>query len=165
MPPTHNNPNVVGLFFSKIPLTQEIKIIPPPPSLKGFKQTKTYGLAFSLYVVDRVGSFHSPTLLYQRTNRYAVVSERALGVLCTSIIYTARGGFSYIVKHSCTSGGHLLYIGIAFLMHHEVIYHISNSYLPPMGNVVRKQPCKGWSVGRAGLASETSLPCLSGTHP
>ena len=66
------------------------------------KQSKTYGLVFSLYAVNRVGSFHSPTLLYQQTNRYAVVNERALDVLCTSIIYTARGGFSYIVKHSCT---------------------------------------------------------------
>ena len=100
----------------------------------------------------------------QRTNRYAVVSERALGILCTSIIYTARGGFSYIVKHSCTSGGHLLCIGIVLLMYREVICYILKSYLPPIGNTVRKQPCKGWPVGRAGLASETSLPCLSGTH-
>ena len=39
---------------------------------------KTYGLVFSLHVVDRVGSFHSPTLLYQQTNRYAVVSTRGV---------------------------------------------------------------------------------------
>jgi len=139
--------------------------LPMGQSRCGRGETKTYGLVFSLHVVDRVGSFYSPTLPCQQTNRYAVVSERALDVLCTGIIYTARGGFSYIVKHSCTSGGHLLCIGIAFLMHHEVIYHILNSYLPPIGNVMRKQPQRGWSVGRAGLASETSLPCLSGTHP
>ena len=47
----------------------------------GRGETKTYGLVFSLHVVDRVGSFHSSTLLYQQTNRYAVVSVRDVGHL------------------------------------------------------------------------------------
>ena len=50
-------------------------------------------------------------------------------------------------------------------MNREIIRYILKSYLPPIGNTVRKQPQRGWSVGRAGLASETSLPCLSDTHP
>ena len=48
-------------------------------------------------------------------------------------------------------------------MNREIICHILKLYLSPIGNTVRKQPQRGWSVGRAGLASETSLPCLSGT--
>ncbi len=39
------------------------------------KQTKTYSLAFSLPAVNRVGSLHSPTLLYQQTNPYRVVAH------------------------------------------------------------------------------------------
>ena len=39
------------------------------------KQTKTYGLVSSLHTVDRVGSLHSPTLLYQQTNSYRVVAH------------------------------------------------------------------------------------------
>ena len=42
------------------------------------KQTKTYGLAFSLPAVNRVGSLHSPTLLYQQTNPYRVVAHPEL---------------------------------------------------------------------------------------
>ena len=38
------------------------------------KQTKTYGLVFSLPAVSRVDSLHSPTLLYQQTNPYRVVA-------------------------------------------------------------------------------------------
>ena len=50
-------------------------------------------------------------------------------------------------------------------MNREIICYILKLYLSPIGNTVRKQPQRGWSVGRAGLASETSLPCLSATHP
>ena len=39
------------------------------------KQTKTYGLVSSLPAVNRVGSLHSPTLLYQQTNPYRVVAH------------------------------------------------------------------------------------------
>ena len=55
-------------------------------------------------------------------------------------------------------------------MHREVICHATEGHLSCIKiifttywGIVRKQPCKGWSVGRAGLASETSLPCLSDT--
>ena len=50
-------------------------------------------------------------------------------------------------------------------MNREIICYILKLYLSTIGNTVRKQPRWGWSVGRAGLASEASLPCLSGTHP
>ena len=142
-----NNPNGIGLFLSKIPLTQESKTSPRPASLKGFKQTKTYGLVFSLYAVNRVGSFHSPTLLYQQTNRYAVVSKRVLGALRANIIYTTRGGFSYIGRSplayremiSHASGGHLLQIVRSSVTQRKDISHASKFYLPPIGNAVRKQ--------------------------
>ena len=39
------------------------------------KQTKTYGLAFSLLAVDRVDPLRWPTLLYQQTNPYRVVAH------------------------------------------------------------------------------------------
>ena len=49
-------------------------------------------------------------------------------------------------------------------MHREIISQALKSYLSPIGNVVRKQPQRGWSVGRVGLASEASLPYLRSTH-
>ncbi len=50
-------------------------------------------------MVDRVGSFHSPTLLYPTDQLLrAVVSKRVLGVLCASIIDTTRDDFPHIVR-------------------------------------------------------------------
>ena len=44
-----------------------------PNRLFKCKKTKTFGLALLTYNLGRVGRFRSPTLPYQRTNRYAVV--------------------------------------------------------------------------------------------
>ena len=76
----------------------------------GRGETKTYGLVFSLHIVDRVGSFHSPTLLYQQTNCCAVdcvqppftlqeVVSRTSGNVCHasewSLLYTVRSSAIY----------------------------------------------------------------------
>ena len=44
------------------------------------------------------------------------------------------------------SRGYLLCIEIASVIHRQTIYHALKSYLPPIGNTVRKQPQRGWSV-------------------
>ena len=44
-----------------------------PNRLFKCKKTKTFGLALLTHNLGRVGRFCSPTLPYQRTNRYAVV--------------------------------------------------------------------------------------------
>ena len=38
------------------------------------KQTNPFGVVMGGCRLNRVGSFHSPTLLYQRTNPYRVVA-------------------------------------------------------------------------------------------
>ena len=67
--------------------------------------------------------------------------------------HIGRSPLAYREITSHTSGEHLhalksylLCIGFMFAVHREVICHALKSYLPPIGNTVRKQPQRGWSV-------------------
>jgi len=83
-PPLHSTPSGLVCFsfsFDPLSILHSPNFVDPnrpsTPSLREPGETKTYGLVFSLRTVDRVGSFHSPTLPYQRTNPDGVVEARA----------------------------------------------------------------------------------------